>query len=160
MYTNIYTKIYATLGQPIAVIFSSQSLMIATINFRDIHFRFLLHRPYPEILAKHQSSAGFPSPSRGAVPPAPIWETAVFSGDKKKIRAPPPRLSGGACGAPNGFKNVTRSMKIPNMCLVLKLDNGKVVSIANGQNHRQTDRHTDRQLTNRQLKNHCKTDKR
>ena len=29
-------------------------------------------------------------------------------------------------------------MRITNMCLVLKLDNGKVVSIANGQNHRRT----------------------
>ena len=27
-------------------------------------------------------------------------------------------------------------MKIPNMCLVLKLDNGKVVLMANEQNHR------------------------
>ena len=35
------------------------------------------------------------------------------------------------------LKNVTRSMGIPNMCLVLKSYNGKVVSIANGQNHRQ-----------------------
>ena len=33
-----------------------------------------------------------------------------------------------------------RAMKIPKMCLVLKLDNGKVVYIA----HEQTDRHTDR----------------
>ena len=30
-------------------------------------------------------------------------------------------------------------MRIPNMCLVLKFDNGKVVSIADEQNHRQTD---------------------
>ena len=30
----------------------------------------------------------------------------------------------------NGFKNLTRAMRITNMCLVLKLDNGKVVSIA------------------------------
>ena len=27
----------------------------------------------------------------------------------------------GACGAPNGFKNVTCSMRIQNMCLVLKI---------------------------------------
>ena len=33
----------------------------------------------------------------------------------------------GACGAPNGFQYLTRSMRIPNMRLVLKLDNGKVV---------------------------------
>ena len=30
-------------------------------------------------------------------------------------------------------------MRIPNICLVLKLDNGKVVSIANEQNHRVTE---------------------
>ena len=32
-------------------------------------------------------------------------------------------------------------MRVPNICLVLKLDNGKVVSIA----HEQTDRQTDTQ---------------
>ena len=37
----------------------------------------------------------------------------------------------GATAAPHNFKNFYRVMKIPNMCLVLKLDNGKVVSIAN-----------------------------
>ena len=46
-------------------------------------------------------------------------------------------------GAPNGFKNFRRAMRIPNMCLVLKYDNGKVVSIAHEQTdtykHRQTD---------------------
>ena len=35
-----------------------------------------------------------------------------------------------AFGAPNGFKNFCRAMRIPNMCLVLKLDDGEVVSIA------------------------------
>ena len=44
----------------------------------------------------------------------------------------------GACSAPNSFNNLIRSMRIPNMYLVLKLDNGKVVSIAN----EQTDRFT------------------
>ena len=43
---------------------------------------------------------------------------------------------GSAC-APNGFKNLTRAMKILNICLVLKLDNGKVVSIANEQTESQ-----------------------
>ena len=33
--------------------------------------------------------------------------------------------------APRSFKNFRRVMRIPNMFLVLKLDNGKVVSIAN-----------------------------
>ena len=31
--------------------------------------------------------------------------------------------------------NFTYAMRIPNMCLVLKLNNGKVVSIANEQIH-------------------------
>ena len=70
------------------------------------------------ILAKYPPSAGFPSPSGGTVPSAP--------------------LLGGACGTHN-FKNFRRVMRIPNMCLVLKLDNGKVVSIANGQSDRQTE---------------------
>ena len=81
-----------------------------------------------------------------------IWAAPAniaLGGDKKEekqIGVPSaPQFSGvsgapfrGAWGAPNGFKNVTRSTRIPNMCLVLKLDNGKVVSIANGQNHRRT----------------------
>ena len=33
-------------------------------------------------------------------------------------------------------------MRIPNMCLVLKLDNGKVVSIANEQTDRKTESHS------------------
>ena len=36
----------------------------------------------------------------------------------------------------NHIKILSRAMRIPNMCLILKLDNGKVISIANGQNHR------------------------
>ena len=50
--------------------------------------------------------------------------------------APLAPLLGGACGSQNGFKNFRWGMRIPNMCLVLKLDNGKVISIADGQNHR------------------------
>ena len=45
----------------------------------------------------------------------------------------------GACGALNDFKNYRRTMRLPNMCLVLKLDNGKVVSIANEQTESQTE---------------------
>ena len=53
--------------------------------------------------------------------------SAAFSGDKKNWAT---------SGAPNGFKDWTRAMMIPNMCLVLKLDNGKVVSIvSNYRNH-------------------------
>ena len=70
---------------------------------------------------------GFPSPSWAA---APIWETKWAN---KKLK------NWGAQGAPNGFKNLTRSMMIPNMCLVLKLDNGKEVSIANEQTDRITE---------------------
>ena len=59
--------------------------------------------------------------------------------EEKKIEAPMAPHISGACGA-HSFKYFRRVMRIPNMCLVLKLDNGKVVS-TNGQ----TDRITDRQ---------------
>ena len=39
-------------------------------------------------------------------------------------------------------KDLTRSMRIPNMCLVLKLDYEKVVSIANEKTDRQNHRIT------------------
>ena len=52
-------------------------------------------------------------------------------GAKKKIKAP---------GAPHSCKeNVRGIMRIPNMCLVLKLNNEKVVSIAKEQTDAQTD---------------------
>ena len=73
-----------------------------------------------QVLAKQPPRAAFPSPSGGAAPS----ETAAFSGGEKKS---------GAYSAPNGLKNFRRSMRIPNMSLVLKFDNGKVVSIANEQ---------------------------
>ena len=66
--------------------------------------------------------------ARGA--PLGVAAYAAFGGDKKNWSA---------FGAPNGLRNLTRAMRIPNMCLVLKLDNGKVVSIANEQNYRQTE---------------------
>ena len=108
---------------------------------------------YIDITAKHPPSAGFLSPSGGAAPSAPIRETNAFGGGnrigkinqgargaplmavaikKNGVPAAPHIL--GAYGAPNGFKNWTRAMRIPNMCLVLKLDYGKGVSRANGQN--------------------------
>ena len=104
---------------------------------------------YYIILAKHPPSAGFPSPSEGAVT---IWGRKKIGRHgcpifgclwRPKFRVPPAPQFSGASGAPNGFKNLTRAMMIPNMCLVLKLDNGKVVSIANEQNHRITDRVTE-----------------
>ena len=58
---------------------------------------------------------------------------AAFGDDKKNVK----KKIWGSFVAPNGFESVTRSMRIPNMCLVLKLDNGKVVSIADGQTDRQ-----------------------
>ena len=51
------------------------------------------------------------------------------------FRVPSAPVLGVACGA-HSFKNVRRVMRIPNVCLFLKLDNGKLVYIANGQNHR------------------------
>ena len=45
----------------------------------------------------------------------------------------------GAPSAPHSFKNFRRVMRVPNMCLVLKLDNGKVVSTANEQTESQTE---------------------
>ena len=62
--------------------------------------------------------------------PRPLFGAGAYTalgGDKKNW---------GAWGAPNGFKILTLAMRILNMCMVLKLDNGKVVSIANEQNHR------------------------
>ena len=38
--------------------------------------------------------------------------------------------------------NFRRAMRIPNMCLVFKFDNGKVVFIADEQIDRQTDEQT------------------
>ena len=57
--------------------------------------------------------------------------SAALGGDKKE------KLYWSTCGAPDGFKKLSRSMRIPNMCLVLKLDNGKVVSIADEQTESQ-----------------------
>ena len=48
---------------------------------------------------------------------------------KKTIRAPM---------APLSFKNCRRVMRIPIMCLVLQLDNEKVVSISNEQTESQS----------------------
>ena len=45
----------------------------------------------------------------------------------------------GAPVAPHSLRNFRWIMGIPNMCLVLKLDNEKVVSKVNEQNHRVTE---------------------
>jgi len=76
------------------------------------------------------------SGATGAHLPPP---SAAVKEGKKNIGVPTAPLLGGACGA-QSFKIFRRVMRIPNMCLVLKLDNGKVVSIANEQTESQTDR--------------------
>ena len=56
------------------------------------------------------------------------------------FRAPSAPVLGVTCGD-HSFNNVRKIMRIPNMSLVMKLDNGKVVSIANGQTDRITESH-------------------
>ena len=58
-------------------------------------------------------------------------ELPIWGGGKKEKKI--------GARVPNSFKNFRSAMRIPNMCLVLKLDNGQVVSIADEQNHRQTE---------------------
>ena len=94
----------------------------------------------------------FPRPpgSEHPRPPwAPIWETTAFGSGKRKerekklghqgcaTRSGGDKKNCGTCGAAEGFNNSTREMRIPNICLVLKLDNGKLISIA----HEQTQNH-------------------
>ena len=55
-----------------------------------------------------------------------------FEIGQRESGAPTAPHVSGACGA-HGFKNFRRVIRILNMCLVLKLDNGIVVSIANKQ---------------------------
>ena len=58
---------------------------------------------------------------------------------RRPTRSPNYKIKWGACGAPNGFKCFRGVMRIPNTCLLLKLDTGKVVSIANEQTDRITE---------------------
>ena len=51
-----------------------------------------------------------------------------FEIGQRESGAPTAPHVSGAFGDLYGFKNLTHSMRIPNMCLALKLDNGKVVS--------------------------------
>ena len=111
-------------------------------NKKQFRYVFQENKPdwdFPTQLYSRTAAFGGISPAlrrRGAF-------GTTFGRLQRPFRQPPPpaavkdRIWGGL-GAPNGFKNVTRSTRIPNMCLVLKLDNGKKVSIANGQNHRRT----------------------
>ena len=87
-------------------------------------------------LAKCPPSAGFPSASGGKLPrlrcPRRPFDAAFGGGKrirKNKFGAPRAPHVSGACDA-HSFKNFRRVMRIPNMGLVLKLDNGKMVSIA------------------------------
>ena len=105
------------------------------INSVDLFFCIVT-----KILAKHQPSAGFPSASGGAAPLGhfrhpPICETAAFGDGKRKEKN---KINWCAGGAINGFKNWTCVMRIPNMCLVLKLDNGNRITDRQreSQNHR------------------------
>ena len=69
-------------------------------------------------------------------------ESAAFGGVKRKHKfgAPAAPQISGAFVAPNGFKNFRWAMRrIPNMGFILKLDNGKVVSIAEEQIDRITE---------------------
>ena len=122
---------------------------------------------YIYILAKQLPWAAFPSPFGGAPPLGcprcpfgkPPPKAAVKEKKKKKkwgargasFGVAGTTFGGGKknnIGAPTAPQKVLqcfrRAMKIPNVCLVLKLDNGKVVSIAveqtdritDGQNHR------------------------
>ena len=109
--------------------------------------------PHLAAVKKKIGLSGVPHSGAGDAPYGAV-ESAAFSGDKKwirifflrcpKFRAPLAPLLGGTYSAPNGSKNFTCAMRIPNMCLVLKLNNGKVVSIANEQdadtqNYRRTE---------------------
>ena len=93
------------------------------------------------ILAKFPPSAGFPSPSGGVAPSAPRLVclrrpfAAAFGGGKREINT----KNWGAYGA-HSIKSFRRVIRIPNMYLVFKLDNGKVVSIAKGQTESQNHR--------------------
>ena len=62
-----------------------------------------------------------------------LWvpSAAVKEDRKKKKFGAPKKKKIGASTAPHSLKNFRRGMRIPNKCLVLKLDNGKVVSIVN-----------------------------
>ena len=73
-----------------------------------------------EILAKHQPSAGFLSPSGRAAPSAGASE-GKYLGCRRR-----PKFI---------FRRV---MRIPDMSLVLKLDNGEVITTANEQTDRIT----------------------
>ena len=82
----------------------------------------------------------FLSPSGGAVPPVGChWHPfgAAFGGGKRIAKK-----KFGAPAAPHSFESFRRVMRFPNMCLVLKFDNGKVVSRANEQTDIITDRVT------------------
>ena len=83
------------------------------LHFQKIHFYTYTHE----------------TPAFGGISLA-FRGSGAFGGDKRKKNF-------GTPAAPYGFNNFRRVMGIPNMCLVLKLDDGKVVSIANEQSDRQ-----------------------
>ena len=64
--------------------------------------------------------------------------SGAFDGGKRKKLGRLWRSKFPVPAAPHSFRIFRRVMRIPNMCLVLKLDNGKVVSIANEQTESQS----------------------
>ena len=56
---------------------------------------------------------------------------AAYDGGKRRKKI-------GSPAAPHSFQDFRRVMRIPNMCLVLESDNGKVVYIADDKTHGQT----------------------
>ena len=105
-------------------------MTISICSLRQVHNSS--HQNIEE-LAKQPPSVAFPLPPGGAPPSAVVTEKCKKNWD--------------SCDAPNGFNYFHRAMRIPNMCLVLKLDNGKMISIADQQNHRQTDKATQSRIS-------------
>ena len=57
---------------------------IFLLIFHPAHLQFFKRWiSYYWILAKYPPSVGFPSPSGGVAPSAPIWETAAFGGGER-----------------------------------------------------------------------------
>ena len=92
-------------------------------------------------IKKTFGSPGAPHKGLRIQPPSAAFNQIKKLGhlQRPEFRTPSALLLQGACGPPNDFKYLTRAMRIPNMCLVLKLNNGKVVSITNEQSDRVTE---------------------
>ena len=80
---------------------------------------------------------------------AGFGEATAFGGDKKNW---------GAYGDPNGFKDFPCAMRHISLCLVLKLDNWKVVSITDEQRHPVPYYNTDIWSVSTKKRLHCETE--